>query len=124
MPLDEWNLTIGQIVAPFGLAGECKVRLETDFPERFGQLRRVCLRLPDGKAALYEIAGARPHKGQILLKLKGVAAIEGAEALRNALVQVRAEDAVRLPANEFYIHQWVGCDVVTAEGRALGAVTA
>jgi 16S rRNA processing protein RimM len=124
MALDEWNLTIGEIVAPFGLAGECKVRLETDFPERFAQLKQVCLRLPDGKAALYEVAGSRPHKGQILLKLKGVTAIEGAEALRNALVQVRAEDAVRLPANEFYFYQLIGCEVITTEGRALGAVTA
>lgn len=33
-PLTEWNLTIGEIVAPFGLTGEMKVRLETDFPER------------------------------------------------------------------------------------------
>lgn len=124
MALDEWNLTIGEIVAPFGLAGECKVRLETDFPERYSQLKQVCLRLPNGHASLYEVAGVRPHKGQVLLRLKGVTAIEGVEVLRNALVQVRTEDAVRLPANEFYFHQLIGCEVATAEGRELGSVTA
>lgn len=119
----EWNLTVGEIVAPFGLAGEMKVRLETDFPDRFARLKQICLRRADGGARLYEIAGTRPHKGQILLKLQGVTSIEDAEALRNRLLQIRGEDAVRLPANEFYIHDLLGCEVVTAEGRALGPLT-
>ena len=45
--LEEWSLTVGEIVAPFGLAGEVKVRLETDFPDRFTRLKQVCLRRPD-----------------------------------------------------------------------------
>jgi len=123
MAYSEWSLTVGEIVAPFGRAGEVKVRLETDFPERFAHLPQVCLRWPNGEARLYAVEGARLHKGQVLLKLRGVADIDAAETLRNALVQVRAEEAVRLPANEFYIHDLKGCEVVTAEGRVLGTLT-
>jgi 16S rRNA processing protein RimM len=123
MTLDEWNLTIGEIVAPFGLAGEVKVRLETDFPERFGRLKQVCLRRPDGQARLMDVVGTRLHKGQILMKLRGITDIDAAETLRNSFVQVRAQEAVVLPADEFYIHDLIGCEVVTVEGRRLGAIT-
>jgi len=120
MQLEEWSLTIGEIVAPFGLAGEMKVRLETDFPERFGRLREVCVRRSPEQAQLYAVESTRPHKGQILLRLRGVASIEDAEILRNTFLQVRPQDAVRLPKNEYYIHELIGCDVVTDSGRPLG----
>jgi len=119
----EWNLTVGEIVAPFGLSGEMKVRLETDFPDRFARLKQVCVRRPDADGRLYDVAGARPHKGQILLRLQGVASIEHAELLRNTLVQIRSSEAVRLPVNEFYIFELIGCEVVTDSGRSLGCVS-
>lgn len=121
-PLAEWNLIIGEIVAPFGLAGEVKVRLETDFPERFLQLKQVCLRWPSGEAELHWVESTRFHKGQVLLRLRGVTTIDAAETLRSALVQVPAHEAVRLPANEFYIHDLVRCEVFTEQGRRLGSV--
>jgi 16S rRNA processing protein RimM len=120
MTYPEWNLTVGEIVAPFGLAGEMKVRLETDFPDRFARLKQVCLRHPDGNGKLYQVAATRGHKGQVLLRLEGVASIDEVEPLRNLLVQIRGQEAVQLPANEFYIHDLIGCEVVTSEGRLLG----
>jgi 16S rRNA processing protein RimM len=119
----DWSLTIGEIVAPFSRFGEVKVRLETDFPDRFARLAQVCVRWSSGAARLYAVESARLHKRQIVLKLQGVSSIEEAEALRNTWLQVRAEEAVRLPANEFYIHDLIGCAVLTSEGRLLGPVT-
>ncbi len=119
----DWSLTIGEVVAPFGRVGEVKVRLETDFPDRFARLPQVCLRWPDGRARLFAVENARLHKGQILLKLRGVSSISEAETLRNTLVQIRPAEAMPLPANEFYIHDVVGCEVVTTEGRVLGRLS-
>jgi 16S rRNA processing protein RimM len=124
MSLEDWNWTIGEIVAPFSRFGEVKVRLETDFPDRFSRLSQVCLRRSPDEARLYGVKGVRFHKGQALLKLEGIDSISEADTLRNALVQVRAEDAVALPKNEFYIHDLLGCEVVTREGRVLGVLTA
>lgn len=123
MPHEDWNLTIGEIVAPFGIAGEAKVRLETDFPERFLSLRRVCLLLSSGERRLLDIEGCRIHKGQALLRLRGVKLIEDVDVLRGSLVLVRQQDAVRLPPGEYFHHQLIGCDVVTSEGKALGTLT-
>ena len=123
MAWEDWDLTVGEVTAPFGRLGEVKVRLETDFPNRFSRLRQVCLRRPSGAADLFDIEGVRLHKGQALLKLRGVDSIDAADSLRGALVQIRRQEAVSLPANEFYIHDLIGCEVVTAEGRVLGKLT-
>src|SRR5262249_49885189 len=124
MSYEDWNWTIGEIVAPFSRFGEVKVRLETDFPDRFARLKQVCLRWPNGAARLHAVESVRPHKGQMLLKLRGVSSIQEAETLRSALVQVRGQEAVSLPAHQFYIHEMLGCEVVTPEGRLLGPLTA
>ncbi len=122
MAWEDWDLTVGEVTAPFGRLGEVKIRLETDFPNRFSRLRQVLLRRPSGAADLFDIEGVRLHKGQALLKLRGVDSIDAAETLRGALVQIRRQEAVPLPANEFYIHDLIGCEVVTAEGRVLGTL--
>ncbi len=124
MPESEWNLTIGEIVAPFSRFGEVKVRLDTDFPERFKGLKQVSVRSKSGDARIMDVETCRFHKGQVLMKLRGVESINDAETLRNAIVQVRDDQTMTLPANEFYIHDLIGCAVVTDEGRALGELTA
>ena len=103
--------------------GEVKVRLDTDFPDRFARLKQVCLRWPSGDARIVDVEKARLHKGQILLKIRGMESIDDAETLRNTLVQIKPDDAVRLPANEYYIHDLLGCEVVTVQGRLLGPLT-
>ena len=119
----DWNLTVGEVVAPFSRFGELKVRLETDFPDRFTHLKQVCLRRSDTQADLFDVESVRLHKGQVLLKLRGIASIDDAETLRNTLVQVRGTEAIALPANEFYVHDLIGCEVFTQEGRLLGPLT-
>ena len=122
MQLPDWSLTIGEIVAPFGLNGEMKVRLETDFPARFQQLKEICLRNTDKTASLHQMVSARPHKNQVVIKLLHINRIEECEGLRGRLVQIRQQDAVPLPENEYYIHQLLGCTVKTETGQVLGSI--
>lgn len=123
MAHEDWDWTIGEVVAPFSRFGEVKVRMETDFPDRFSRLSQVCLRRPSGEARLIRVEGARVHKGQALLKLEGVNSISDAETLRNVQVQIQRKEAVALPKNEFYIHDLIGCTVETPEGKVLGPLT-
>lgn len=120
MPLDEWNLTIGVVVSTFGRIGELKVHLETDYPERFADLKEVCLRPNKGDARMFTMDRARLHKKQILLKLEGVNNISDAELWRGARVQVRRDKAVPLPEGSYYVGDLIGMEVVTLTGRSLG----
>ena len=120
MSLEDWNWTVGVVVAPFGTKGEMKVRYETDFPDRFKKLKEVCLRNTRGAARLFPVSAFRDHKGQALLKLEGIDRIEAVDDWRQAKVQVRRTEAVSLPKDEYYTADIIGFEIFTADGRALG----
>src|SRR5215831_6209767 len=111
MTLDEWTWTIGEVVAPFGRMGEVKVRYETDFPERFKELKEVCLRSEAGVPRLYSVENVRSHKGQALVKFKGVESINDANVLRGAKVQIPRAEAVALPGDSYYAADLIGAEV-------------
>ena len=113
-------LVIGQIVAPWGVRGEVKVAIETGFPERFGQLKRVYL---GEEAASFVLTRSRLHKGHALLKLDGCDDRDAAEKLRGQLVQIPIEEAIPLDEDEYYVYQIVGLDVWTTKGEPLGRVS-
>jgi 16S rRNA processing protein RimM len=117
---DEWSWTIGTVVAPFGLLGEMKVRIESDFPDRYEGLEKVCLRLPKRAPLLFAVKRTRIHKGQVLLKVEGIDRIEDAEDWRGASVQIPRSQAVKLSEGSYYAVDLIGMDVVTREGRSLG----
>lgn len=66
----EPEIVIGTVVAPFGIKGEVKVRVETDFPERFEGLKQVWLGSP-GQGQMTWIESVRFHQGVALIKFKG-----------------------------------------------------
>ena len=113
-------LVIGRIARPFGLRGELKVQLLTEFPERLGRLRTVYL---GSQAEPWTVGEVRLHKEAALFKLAGCDDRAGAEALRGALVQITMDDAVPLGADEYYEYQIVGMTVVEQDGTLLGKVT-
>lgn len=120
---EPWDLVIGQIVAPFGIQGEVRVRPETDFPERFPGLARVCLELPGGEEREVGVRRARVTPKGVLLLLEGCESRDEAAALRQAWVKIPQRMAARLREGEYYTHQIIGLRAYTAEGRDLGEVT-
>ncbi len=116
-------MVIGQVTAPFGIHGEVKVRPDTDYPERFTQLRQVCLEFPDGSERLVRVRQARLTPKFILVTFAGYQGREATDALRGALVKIRQSMALPLPEGAYYLHQLVGLQVVTTDGRDLGPIT-
>src|SRR5579862_4508932 len=74
-------IAVGHVVGVFGLRGELRIAPLTDVPDRFSQLATLYL---GDEHTPYAIVGAREHKGQTLLRLRGVERVEEAEALRGA----------------------------------------
>lgn len=113
-------LVIGRVAAPRGVRGELRVNIETDAPERFGDLERVLL----GEDHVpFRVESAQVHRGQALLTLEGIEDRDAAEAWRGAYVYVLSDDALPLEEGEYYHHQIVGLEVVTEDDEALGRVT-
>jgi 16S rRNA processing protein RimM len=113
-------LIIGRVLKPWGVRGEIKIEILTEFPERFASLHQVFL---GDDAKLFSVDRARRHGKSALLKLKGIDSPEDADELRDQLVQVALEDAVKLPPGKLYLYQLIGLRVVTTEGDALGEIT-
>ena len=115
-------LIIGRVLKPWGVRGEVKIEILTEFPERFASLRQVFV---GDDAKLFSVDHARLLGGgkAALLKFKGIDSPEDADELRDQLVQVALEDAVKLPKGKLYLYQLIGLRVVTTEGDALGEIT-
>lgn len=117
------EIVIGEIVSTFGIKGEVKVRPDTDYPERFLQLRKAELLMPDDSHKTLDIENIRFHKGVALFKFAGVNDLTTAEGLRRSFLVIAASERVELPEDEYFLHDLVGLRVYTTGGRDLGDLT-
>jgi 16S rRNA processing protein RimM len=111
------SLIVGQILGPLGTKGEVKIRVATDFPDRFSPGRPVYL---DDRPV--EIESSRPHKQHLILKLSGIDTRNAAEDLRGRELTVPRSELRSLPDGEYYAFQLIGLEVMTTGGGAVGRV--
>ncbi len=112
--------TIGQVVALFGVHGELKVRLLTDIPNRFAELKSVCV---GASHTSYSIQSVRLYKGEmIILKLSGIDDANAAEPLRNQALAIPVSELATLPPGSYYQHDILGLQVLTLDGEEIGQI--
>ncbi|MGC0416745.1 ribosome maturation factor RimM [Embleya sp. AB8] len=114
------QLVVGRIGRAHGIKGQVTVEVRTDEPELRLAPGAVLLTDPPSVGPL-TIADGRVHSGRLLLSIEGVTTRSGAEALRNTLL-IAEIDPDELPEDpeEYYDHQLIGLDVVTADGEPIG----
>ena len=112
-------LAVGRITKAHGIGGEVSVLPLTEVDRRFAS--GATLHLEDGRALTIETT--RPHHDRLLVKFAEVADRTEAERLRDAVLVSPARDAPPLEQEgQFWVHEVVGLEVVTEDGRALGRV--
>lgn len=112
-------MAIGRVAGPFGLRGEMKVDLLTDFPERFSSLVQVHVG-PDYSP--YAIECSRKHAHQVVLKLKDVDTPEAVKELGGLELHISREEAVPLPEGHYFLDELIGVNVETESGKQLGPI--
>jgi 16S rRNA processing protein RimM len=116
------RVCVARIGAAHGVRGEVRLWSFTEAPEAVANYGP--LETKDGTRR-FEIENLCAAKDHFVARLKGVDDRNAAEALRNLELYVPRD---RLPAIEeddtFYVADLVGLEAVTAEGTALGNVTA
>lgn len=110
---------VAQVVAPRGLQGELKCRLQTDFPDRF---RPGLLVYAGSPPVQRRVVAARVEGEAVYLTLEGVDDREAAEALRGSEVLIRRADAMPLPPGQYYWSDVVGLRVESPSGEPFGTV--
>jgi 16S rRNA processing protein RimM len=120
-PSPDETLLIGQIVAPFGVRGQVKMRAYTVHVDHVrSRIRKVYL--GDDRRE-YALRDAFEHKpGLLILSLGGVSSREAAEELRGQDVAIRESEAAPLEEGEYFIHQLYGLTVAAEDGTEIGRV--
>ncbi len=115
-------VAVGEVLRPWGLAGEVRVRPLTDRPEeRFGVLRECVLWQPEpDRREPCRIASCRFEGETVLLRMEGVTSPEAAQRLTGRLLAVAQENALPAPEGHFYPWEMAGASVETADGRRVG----
>ena len=117
MPQDHQLIVVGRVVAPWGVKGEVKVEVMTDFPDRFSPGEEVHI---DGCPV--RIENSRWHKGRVTIKLVTVDSVEAAEKLRGRWLEIPSSKLRPLPQDQYYQFQLIGLEVWTTEGQHLGRI--
>lgn len=117
MPQDSEFIVIGRVAAPWGLRGEVKVEVMTEFPDRFSPGAQVHV---DGCPMTIE--RSRWHKGRAIVKLATVDSVEAAERLRGRFLEIPQSQLRPLPQGQYYQFQLIGLEVWTTEGHLLGQI--
>jgi len=111
-------IIIGQILAPWGSKGEVRVRVVTDFPERFIPSATVYI-----KRQPATIDSAQWHKSGMVIKLSTIDSPESAQGLQGQPIEIHRSQLQPLPEGQYYHFQIVGLEVWTTRGERLGEVT-
>ena len=111
-------ITIGQILAPWGISGQLKVEVVTDFPQRFAPCSKVYInRQP------MNIESTKWHKGKAIIKLDTIDSIEGAQRLQGQPIEIHHSQLQPLPEGQYYHFQLIGLEVWTTQGKLVGNIT-
>ena len=111
-------ITIGEILVPWDIKGKLKVKIVTDFPQRFAPSSTVYInRQP------MTIDSIEWHKGKAIIKLNTIDSIEAAQRLRGQSIEIHHSQVYPLPEGQYYHFQLIGLEVWTTQGELLGDIT-
>jgi 16S rRNA processing protein RimM len=116
-------VTLARVLKTQGRHGEIAVELHTSNPNRFSTGMHLFALGQDDQRREIELEGFWPHKGSLVLKLKGVDSINDAETFLRCELQVPRAQRAELEPGAAYISDLVGCEVID-RGRSVGNVTA
>ena len=108
-------VAVGRISGPFGVKGELKVEVLTDFPQRFEPGSRLFLREESVTVSGTKISGL----DRLIVQLEEVRSRTVAETIpRGATLDIHENDVIPLPDGAYYRFQLIGLQAMTDPDRA------
>ena len=111
---------VGQVLKPQGIKGEIKVNSISPNPERFKSLKKIYIQKEN--LDTYSIESVRISNKFVFLKLLGINNREDTETLRGCDILIDESDLIKLSPGEYFVHEVIGCQVVSEDGLKLGEV--
>ncbi len=118
------KISVGVVTACHGIKGELKVKLLTEFPERFEKGSKLYIGKTEQEASKsIVVKSSRFNKGYLLLSIEGVEDRNAAENLRGSIFWINRDDVKKLPDNSFYIFELEGLTAVDLTGKKIGVLS-
>ena len=115
-------IAIGQILKPFGIKGDVRVRSLSDVPGRFESLKQATLVAPSGRAMATAVTRVRPDRGAYVVGFEAFSTPEAAAEFRGGWVKIPRGDTPPLPEHQYYEFDLIGMTVMDDTGRTLGTL--
>jgi len=121
--MEKW-FNVGKIVNTHGIKGEVRVISKTDFAEeRYKKGNTLYLFLAESNQPMELVVQShRTHKNFDLLTFEGYDNVNQVEKLRDGILKIPETQLAKLPKDEYYFHEIIGCVVLTEEGEEIGKV--
>lgn len=111
-------ITIAEILSPWGTKGKLKLKIETDFLQRFAPGSKIYInRQP------LTIDSTEWHNGKPVIKLNTINSFEDAQKLRGKSIEIHRSQVYPLSEGQYYHFQLIGLEVWTTQGELLGNIT-
>ncbi len=111
---------VGKVLKPQGIKGEIKVKSISSNPERFKKLKKIYIQKEN--LDTYSIESIRISNKFVFLKLLEINNREDTESLRGCDILIDESDLIELSPGEYFVHDLIGCKVVSEDGFVLGEV--
>jgi 16S rRNA processing protein RimM len=119
---DRGFTAVARITGCFGLKGHLKLRLTTGSPARLKKLRKIFLGDSGESCEPVEIEEVKENSRSTLVKFRGVDDRTSAEPLVGRYLFVEEGRAEKPKKGSYFVHDIIGCSVVTADGTLIGEV--
>jgi len=110
-------ITIGKVLGIWGNKGKLKVKMLTDFPDRFKPSSEVLI---GREPAIIESEDWR--KGALIVKIKAIDTMDQARVLIGQTIEIHKSRLQTLPDGQYYFFQVIGLTVYSTNGDMLGRV--
>jgi len=109
-------ILIARIEQLYGKDGFVKLKLFSDFPDRFLNLKKAYIDFWGDKKTFF-VEDVNDLKGKIIIKFKNFDSPRDSQVLIDREIYVDEKDAVTLPENHFFIHDLIGSEVIVEKER-------
>lgn len=116
-------IIIGKIIGGFGKSGAVKIRVLTDFPERFFSGEDVFLFTEDkAEPQKIKLTESFHHKNFIVAKISACTSMEDAKRLTGAYLKILSSQLKKLDKNRYYQFQIINLPAYDENNNYIGRV--
>lgn len=112
----------GKIVKVFGIKGEVKIFSYARSAAEFEALQSVQVGPNEHTTSEMDIDFARDRGGDVYVKFRGVDDRNAAETIVNTFIYIDEERRKAPQAGRYYVHDLIGCRVLSVAGSELGTL--